>query len=83
MFQAVAPGLQLLNDFRTLLYSQYRGHTLTATITRDGSIEHRGERYDSLSAAGGMARKEHFEGDLAGRPYPPTSGWTFWRIKDP
>ena len=29
-----------------------------------------------------MARKPLRTGDLKGRPYPPTNGWTFWRVRD-
>ena len=36
-----------------------------------------GAPYDSLSIAGGMARKS-IKGDTPGHAYPPTNGWTFW-----
>jgi hypothetical protein len=40
-----------------------------------------GTTYDSLSIAGGMARKS-IVGAPAGREYPPTNGWTFWRFRE-
>lgn len=67
----------------TELVAEYRGHRLSATVTPEGEIEMNGERYGSPSTAAGMARLPHFEGDLKGRPYPQTNGWTFWRVNDP
>ena len=40
-----------------------------------------GTRYDSLSMAGAIARKS-IVGTLSGRDFPPTNGWTFWRVPD-
>jgi predicted type IV restriction endonuclease len=65
------------------IFSHYRKRDLRATIKADGSIAFGGERYTSLSTAGGMARKPLHTGDLKGRPYPQTNGWTFWRVRDP
>ena len=42
----------------------------------------KGESYDSLSTAGGMARKSVI-GSPPGRQYPQTNGWTFWKFCDP
>ena len=59
----------------------YKGHQFTARIEADGNVTWNGTTYDSLSVAGGMARKS-IVGTLSGREYPPTNGWTFWRLKD-
>jgi hypothetical protein len=65
------------------LVCSYMGNEIRATVTATGEIDLNGNRYTSPSTAAGMARVPHFEGDLKGRPYPQTNGWTFWRIKDP
>ena len=39
-----------------------------------------GQAYDSVSTAGGMARKS-IVGSPPGRPYPQTNGWTFWEYR--
>jgi hypothetical protein len=59
----------------------YKGHLLTARIEADGNVTWNGTAYDSLSVAGGMARKS-IVGAPPGREYPPTNGWTFWRFRD-
>jgi hypothetical protein len=59
----------------------YKGHQFTARIEADGNVTWNGTTYDSLSVAGGMARKS-IVGTLSGREYPPTNGWTFWRFQD-
>jgi len=59
----------------------YKGQQFSARIEADGNVTWNGTRYDSLSIAGGMARKS-IVGTLSGREYPPTNGWTFWRFKD-
>jgi len=41
-----------------------------------------GHSYDSLSAAGRMARKT-IAGAPAGKPYPSTNRWAFWQFRDP
>ena len=61
--------------------TRYKGHTLRAVIEADGSVTWDGTRYESLSLAGGMARKS-IVGAPPGREYPPTNGWTFWRFRD-
>ncbi|HEY5474373.1 MAG TPA: hypothetical protein VIK32_14435, partial [Candidatus Limnocylindrales bacterium] len=59
----------------------YKGQQLTARIEADGNVTWNGATYDSLSTAGGMARKS-IVGAPPGREYPQTNGWTFWRFKD-
>jgi len=59
----------------------YKGQRLTARIEADGNVTWNGATYDSLSTAGGMARKS-IVGAPPGREYPQTNGWTFWRFKD-
>ena len=59
----------------------YKGHQLSARIEADGSVTWNGTTYDSLSTAGGMARKS-IVGAPLGREYPQTDGWTFWRFRD-
>jgi hypothetical protein len=59
----------------------YKGHQLTARIEADASVTWNGTRYESLSLAGGMARKS-IVGAPPGRDYPQTNGWTFWRFRD-
>ena len=57
----------------------YKGHQLTARIEADGNVTWNGATCDSLSSAGGMARKS-IVGAPPDREYPPTNGWTFWRF---
>ena len=64
------------------LERSYKGVKLTATIQGDGTVSFGGQPYDSLSTAGGMARKS-VVGAPEGRPYPQTNGWTFWQYRDP
>jgi hypothetical protein len=64
------------------LERSYKGAKLTATIQPDGTVAFGGDSYDSLSTAGGMARKSVI-GAPKGRPYPQTNGWTFWQFRDP
>jgi Restriction Enzyme Adenine Methylase Associated/Type I restriction enzyme R protein N terminus (HSDR_N) len=59
----------------------YKGQQLTARIEADGNVTWNGGTYDSLSTAGGMARKS-IVGAPPGREYPQTNGWTFWRFRD-
>jgi predicted type IV restriction endonuclease len=59
----------------------YKGVKLAAVIERDGTITFGGASYDSLSTAGGVARKSVI-GAPKGRPYPQTNGWTFWQFRD-
>jgi len=55
----------------------YRGTRLTARIESADRILVGSAVYDSLSTAGGMARKS-VVGSPTGRAYPQTNGWTFW-----
>jgi Restriction Enzyme Adenine Methylase Associated len=59
----------------------YKGQQLTARIEADGNVKWNGGTYDSLSTAGGMARKS-IVGAPPGREYPQTNSWTFWRFRD-
>jgi hypothetical protein len=59
----------------------YKGVKLTAMIEQGGTVTFGGASYDSLSTAGGMARKSVI-GTPEGRPYPQTNGWTFWQFRD-
>ena len=57
---------------------RYKGAELTARIEAARRIMFAGQPYDSLSMAGGMARKS-IVGSPPGRDYPQTNGWTFWQ----
>lgn len=59
----------------------YKGVHVTAVIEQSGKIVFAGEAYDSLSTAGGMARKQ-VVGAPPDRPYPQTNGWQFWQYRD-
>lgn len=61
---------------------RYRGTDLTARIEGADRIVLNGAIYDSLSTAGGMARKS-VAGAPQGRDYPQTNGWTFWQFRSP
>lgn len=63
------------------LEATYKGHQLTARIEPDATVTWNGSRYDSLSAAAGMARTSII-GAPPGKAYPQTNGWTFWRFRD-
>jgi len=54
---------------------------LKAVVQTDGTVSVDGELYDSLSTAGGMARKSVI-GAPPGRQYPQTNGWNFWKFRD-
>jgi hypothetical protein len=64
------------------LVSRYLGRDLTAVVEPTGRIRVGGTLFDSLSVAGGMARKPYYKGELKWGPCPPTNGWTFWSIRD-
>jgi hypothetical protein len=64
------------------LRCKYRGHEITASITRNGLVRFGDKEYSSLSTAGGVARRPYHKGDLKGREYPQTNGWMFWHIRD-
>jgi hypothetical protein len=59
----------------------YLGHRVTARVEADGQVSCLGQRYGTLSAAGGVARAS-VPGAPTGRPFPQTNGWTFWRYRD-
>ena len=63
------------------LEREYKGVHLKAVVQNDGTVSVNGELYDSLSTAGGMARKSVI-GSPPGKPYPQTNGWTFWKFRD-
>jgi Restriction Enzyme Adenine Methylase Associated/Type I restriction enzyme R protein N terminus (HSDR_N) len=63
------------------LEKMYKGVRLEGLIGADGRVGFAAESYDSLSTAGGMARKSVI-GAPPGRLYPQTNGWTFWLYRD-
>jgi len=63
------------------LERDYRGVHVAAVIQPNGTVVFDGQPYDSLSTAGGMARKSVI-GTPGDRPYPQTNGWQFWRYRD-
>jgi len=69
----VRPPLEVERD--------YKGVHVTAVIEQNGKVVFAGEAYDSLSTAGGMARKQ-VVGAPPDRPYPQTNGWQFWQYRD-
>jgi hypothetical protein len=62
------------------LEHRYKGAQLTARIEGPDRIVFAGQAYDSVSTAGGMARKS-VVGSPSGRAYPQTNGWTFWEYR--
>jgi hypothetical protein len=62
------------------LEHRYKGAQLTARIEGPDRIVFAGQVYDSVSTAGGMARKS-VVGSPPGRAYPQTNGWTFWEYR--
>jgi hypothetical protein len=61
---------------------RYRGAELAARIEDSSRIVFQGTAYDSLSTAGGVARKS-IAGSFPGRDIPQTNGWTFWQFRSP
>ena len=61
---------------------RYRGVELRARIEGPDRVIFAGEAYDSLSTAGGVARKS-VAGSFPGRDIPQTNGWTFWEYRGP
>ena len=59
---------------------QYRGVVLKARIESADRIVVGGNALDSLSTAGGIARKS-VPGSPTHEPYPQTNGWTFWEYR--
>jgi predicted type IV restriction endonuclease len=60
----------------------YKGVRLTASIQPGGTVLCGGETCETLSAAGGIARKSVL-GTSPQEPPPATNGWTFWQFRDP
>jgi hypothetical protein len=83
MSEATLPNLIAAGLIKTPLDLErgYKGVKLVATIQPDGRVVFDGQSHDSLSTAGGMARKSVI-GATPGRPYPQTNGWTFWQFRD-
>jgi hypothetical protein len=63
------------------LERKYKGVQLEAVIEADGRVRFGAEAFDSLSAAGGVARNSAV-GAPAAEPAPATNGWTFWQYRD-
>ena len=63
------------------LETDYKEVHLKAVIQGDGSVVFNGESYNSLTTAGGRARRSVLGGPRT-RPPPPTNGWTFWKYRD-
>ncbi len=59
---------------------RYRGAQLAARIEDASRVVFQGTAYDSLSTAGGVARKS-VAGPFPGRDIPQTNGWTFWQFR--
>ena len=64
-----------------VLQKTYKGVSLEATVEADGRVHFAGESHESLSIAGGTARKS-VSGAPADEPAPATNGWTFWQYRD-
>lgn len=64
-----------------VLQKTYKGRRFSATVEVDGRVTFQGVKYDSLSAAGGMARGTVVD-TPPGKKYPATNGWTFWQFTD-
>ncbi len=62
------------------LERHYKGAELAARIEGASRVVFAGQPYDSVSLAGGMARKS-IVGSPSGRDYPQTNGWTFWQYR--
>jgi len=60
----------------------YKGVRLTASVQPDGTVLCGGETCETLSAAGGVARKSVLATPPSDPP-PATNGWTFWHFRDP
>jgi hypothetical protein len=59
---------------------RYRGAQLAARIESSNRVVFQGTACDSLSTAGGVARKS-IAGPFPGRDIPQTNGWTFWQFR--
>ena len=64
------------------LERQFKGKRFQAKVEQDGTVVFDGKPYNSLSTAGGMAKKRMIA-TPSGKPYPPTNGWDFWKYQEP
>lgn len=64
------------------LAAVYRGARYEAELRADGTILYDERSYKSPSTAAALVRLQVM-GDRPGRPYPPTNGWTFWKVRRP
>jgi hypothetical protein len=62
------------------LERHYKGAKLTARIEGASRVVIAGQPCESVSLAGGIARKS-IVGSPPGRGYPQTNGWTFWQYR--
>lgn len=60
---------------------EYKGRRFVAEIQEDAAVAFEGKVYPSLSTAGGAAKKKVI-GAPAGKEYPATNGWDFWKFSD-
>jgi hypothetical protein len=65
----------------TELRKRYLGRDLSAKIEPDGRVRFRGEVYNSLSIAAGVARVAVKGPPPDGRRYSWTNGWRFWEYE--
>lgn len=65
-----------------LIEHQYKGRQLSARVEAADRVRFEGQVCDSLSTAGGIARRS-VVGARSGREYPQTNGWTFWQFRRP
>ena len=81
MAEATLPNLIAAGFARVPLELErtYKGVRLTAAIQQNGIVTFGGESFESLSAAGAMARRSVIGPD---EPPPATNGWTFWQFRD-
>jgi hypothetical protein len=82
------PGVQVIDLIQAKfiepplkLEKEFKGSHLEAEVQQDGTIVFDGETYKSLSLAAAFARKSII-GAPAGRKYPHTNGWIFWKYRD-
>lgn len=64
------------------LTKKYKGRDLEAKILSDGTVTCLGQKYTSLSQAGGAARAEVAGMGTDGK-LPATNGWDFWKYRCP
>lgn len=64
------------------LKSNYKQANLTATIQADGTIDFKGQSYNSPSIAGGFARNSVIGLPTYGKTCHQTNGWIFWEYFD-